>query len=160
MTLPNYLHHAYDNFHRKMPFFGSGLEESLDRIPEADLFRPVGHRTIAQLLEHMLVWRRDLINRLTGQPREKIVVGSPEDWPSGEGKTKADYLAAFAQTKKALQAALAQFDYSTLHDQLHPDYDYTYVDVLEGGFQHDIYHLGQVNLLAALLKAETGRDVG
>lgn len=159
MTLPDYLHHAYENFHRKMPFFGSGLEESLERIPEADLFRPVGHRTIAQLLEHMLVWRKDLINRLTGQPREKIELGSPEDWPNGTGKTKADYLKAFAQTKFEIQAAVAAFDYATLKDQLHPDYDYTNLHVLEGTFQHDIYHLGQVNLLAALLKA-TGRDIG
>ena len=154
MLLSAYLHHAYDNFHRRMPFFGSGLEESLERVAEADLHRPVGHRTVAQLLDHMLVWRQDLINRLTGQPRTKIEIGSPEDWPTNTGRTKADYLADFARTKREIQHALADFDYNRLGEQLHPDYDYTQLNVLEGGFQHDIYHLGQLNLLVALLRAE------
>lgn len=154
MTLPAYLHHAYNNFHRRMPFFGSGLEESLERIPDADFHQPVGHRTIAQLLEHMLVWRYDFIKRLTGQPREKIEIGSQEDWPADTGKSKTDYLKAFADTKVEIQEALAGFDYSTLNDQLHPDYDYTQLNVLEGSFQHDIYHLGQINLIAAVLQKQ------
>ncbi|MEM8585037.1 MAG: hypothetical protein AAGF87_12240, partial [Bacteroidota bacterium] len=62
--MKDYFHHLYDLFHSKLPFYGSGLEESLERIPEADLHRSVGHRTIAQCLEHMLVWRKDLAKRL------------------------------------------------------------------------------------------------
>lgn len=156
LTRP-YLHHLYANFHRRMPFFGSGLEESLERIPEADLHRPVGHRTIAQLLEHMLVWRRDLGQRLLGEPREKIEIGSPEDWPDGAGKTKADFLAEFVTTTDKIKRGLDAFDLDKQNEQLHPDYDYTYVNVLEGGIQHDIYHLGQINLIAALLKQEDRR---
>lgn len=155
MTDTTYFHHAYNNFHRHQPFFGSGLEESLARIPETDLHRPVGHRTIGQLLEHMLAWRYDLVKRLHGQPREKIELNSPRDWPDPAGKTKADYRRAFTETKTRLQEGLAKFDPTKLNDQLHPDYDYTNVELLGGGVQHDIYHLGQINLIAALLRNQS-----
>ena len=149
----DYFQHLYDLLHRRQPFFGSGLEESLERIPEDQLHVPVGHRTIAQLLEHMLAWRRDLGKRLLGEPREKIAMNSPQDWPTPDAsKTKEDYLGELAATTEKIRRGLEAFDPARLTDRLHPDYDYTSVDLLEGGAHHDIYHLGQINLLAALLK--------
>ena len=154
MVTTAYFQHCYANFDRTDPFFGSGLTQSLDRIPEADLHRPVGHRTIAQLLEHMLAWRYDLIKRLHDEPRERIELNSPRDWPDPADRTKAHYLGEFAATAARLKEGLAKFDETKLGDILHPDYEYTSVEMLEGGVQHDIYHLGQINLLAALLKAQ------
>lgn len=152
MQNTHYFVALYETLHRHMPFFGSGIEESLERIPEEHLHRPVGHRTIAQLLTHMLVWREDLIKRLHELPREKIEINSPEDWPEPGDRTKAEYLQAFAETKVKLQDGLAKYDVSKINDLVHPDYDYTNVNVLEGGAQHDIYHLGQVNLLASIIR--------
>ncbi|SER44415.1 DinB superfamily protein [Neolewinella agarilytica] len=152
MTNTDYFVSLYETLHRKMPFFGSGIEESLERIPEEHLHRPVGHRTIAQLLAHMIAWREDLIKRLHELPREKIEINSPEDWPDATGKTKADFLRAFADTKVELQKGLEKYDVSKMYDLVHPDYDYINVNILEGGAQHDIYHIGQVNMLAAILR--------
>ena len=154
MTLSTtYFQHLYDLLHRDHPFFGSGLEESLARIPEQDLYQPIEHRTIAQLLEHMLAWRRDLGKRLLGEPREKIELNTPQDWPQPDpGKTKADYLAELTDTTAKIRRGLETFNMEQLTDKLHPDYDYTSVDLLEGGAHHDIYHLGQINLIAAILK--------
>jgi uncharacterized damage-inducible protein DinB len=151
----DYFHHLYDLVHRKMPFYGSGLEESLERIPEAQLHQKVGHQSIAQLLEHMLAWRHDLGKRLNDLPRNKIVLNSPDDWPAPSGKTKAEYIRAFQEAAKLIREGLDKFDPATLHDKLHPDYDYTNIDLLEGGVHHDIYHLGQINLIAAILKNES-----
>jgi uncharacterized damage-inducible protein DinB len=156
MTSTSYFHHLYDLLHRSHPFYGSGLEESLERIPEADLHRSVGHRSIAQLLEHMLAWRRDLGKRLLDEPRERIELNSPQDWPPPDPtKTKADYLAELTETTEKIRRGLTAFDPARLNDKLHPDHDYTSVDLLEGGAHHDIYHLGQINLIAALLKNPT-----
>lgn len=151
----DYFHHLYDLIHREMPFFGSGLEESLERIPEEHFHEHVGHRSIAELLEHMLAWRHDLGKRLNGIPREKIELNSPEDWPTPSGKTRDEYIKAFQEAAQLIREGLDKFDYSTLQDQLHPDYDYTNVDLLEGGVHHDIYHLGQINLIASILKTRT-----
>ncbi len=146
-----YFHHLYQLLHREKPFFGSGLEESLERIPPEYLHEPVGHRTIAQLLEHMLVWRKDLGNRLLGEPREKIELNSPQDWPQPRPLTKAEYLQEFADSTERLRAGIRRFDPNKINELLHPDYDYTNVDLLEGSAHHDIYHLGQINFISSVL---------
>ena len=154
MTDSNYFHHLYALLHREKPFYGSGLEESLARIPDAHLHEPVGHRTIAQLLEHMLIWRKDLANRLLGEPRENIDMSTGGDWPTPREKTKAAYLQEFAASTERIREGIRRFDPAKIDELLHPDYDYTNVDLLEGSAHHDIYHLGQINLLAALLKTK------
>lgn len=152
MDPANYFAGLYDTLHGKLPWFGTGLEESLEPIPEADWFRPVGHRSIAQLVGHMLAWRYDMLKRLRGEPRQRIELNSPEDWPECGGRTKDDYLRELARTKAELQREIRRFDYAKLYEHVHPDYPYTNVQLLEGNAHHDIYHLGQINLIAALLK--------
>ena len=153
MTSTHYFQTLYDTLHSQRPWYGSGLEESLAPIPEADLHEPVGHRTIAQLLAHMLAWRHDLIKRLHQLPRERIELNTERDWPDARQRSKADFLQEFAETKRLLQEGLVAFDPDTLHDKLHPDHPYTNVQLLEGGVLHDVYHLGQINLIAAILRA-------
>ena len=152
MITTAYFSKLYDTLHGDQPWYGSGLEESIARIPESDIHQPIDHRTIAQLLAHMLAWRYDLIKRLHHEPREKIELDTPQDWPDASNRTKVDFIQEFQQTKELLQQGLHDFDEELLNDKLHPDHEYTNVQLLEGGAHHDIYHLGQINLIAALLK--------
>ncbi len=147
-----YYQEQYRVLHGVMPQFGSGVEESLERIPAEDFHRPVGHRTIAQLIGHLVAWRRNTALRIRGLPRPKIELNSHEDWPDYSGKTKEEMIAEMIETKDALVAALAEFDFSTLSEKLHPEYYYTNLHMLDGAVQHDIYHLGQINLLASILQ--------
>jgi uncharacterized damage-inducible protein DinB len=151
---PAYFQEQYHIMHGKLPMFGSGVEESLEPILEADYHRAVGHRTIAQLIGHVVAWRRNTALRLRRLPRLKIELNSPEDWPDYSGKTKAEMLAELAETKEQMLVAVAEFDYSTSEEKVHPDYYYLKRHILDGAIQHDIYHLGQINLLAALLEAQ------
>jgi uncharacterized damage-inducible protein DinB len=144
----------YRVLHRPRPLFGSGVEESLEPLPEADFHRPVGHRTIAQLIGHIVAWRKNTALRFRNLPRPKIELNSPKDWPDYSGKTKAGMLTELAQTKAEMLQALAEFDYEKINEKLHPDYYYTFRHALDGAVQHDVYHLGQINLIAALLKDE------
>ncbi|WP_020571122.1 DinB family protein [Neolewinella persica] len=146
-----YFQEQYHIMHGKLPMFGRGVEESLEPISEADFHRPVGHRTIAQLIGHMVAWRRNTALRLRRLPRTKIELNSPEDWPDYSGKRKAEMLAELAETKEQMLVAVAEFDYSTSEEKVHPDYYYLNRNLLDGAIQHDIYHLGQINLLASLL---------
>jgi uncharacterized damage-inducible protein DinB len=149
---PAYFLEQYEIMHGKMPLLGSGVEESLEPIPEAYFHQAIGHRTIAQLIGHIVAWRRNTALRLRRLPRPKIELNSPEDWPDYSNKTKADMLAELAETKEQMKVAVAEFDYSTSEEKVHPDYYYLKRHMLDGAIQHDIYHLGQINLLAALLK--------
>lgn len=152
--IPEFFQEQYRVLHLPMPMFGSGMEESLESVAEADFHRPVGYRTIAQLIGHIVAWRRNTALRLRDLPRPKIELNSPEDWPDYSGKSKEEMLAELAGTKDDMIAALAAFDYGRINETLHPDYYYTFRHVLDGAVQHDIYHLGQINLIASLLKAE------
>ena len=147
-----YFQEQYHVLHRKMPLFGSGVEESLEPLAEADFHRVLGHRSIAQLIGHIVAWRRNTALRLRALPRPKIELNSPEDWPDYAGKSKAEMLAELAETKDGMLLALSEFNYGKLEEKLHPDYYYTYRHAIDGAVQHDVYHLGQINLLAALLK--------
>ncbi|MEM9929234.1 MAG: DinB family protein [Bacteroidota bacterium] len=142
----------YHVLHRPMPMFGSGVEESLEPLAEADFHRPVGHQTIARIIGHMVAWRRNTALRFRDLPRPKIELNSPEDWPDYSSKTKAEMLAELAETKEEMLQSLAVFDFGKFNEKLHPDYYYVYQHALDGAIQHDIYHLGQINLLASLLK--------
>jgi len=148
-----YFQEQYHVLHRKMPLFGSGVEESLEPLSEADFHRILGHRSIAQLIGHIVAWRRNTALRLRALPRPKIELNSPEDWPDYSGKLKAEMLAELAETKDGMLTALSEFNYDKLDEKLHPDYYYTYRHAIDGAVQHDIYHLGQINLLTALLKS-------
>ncbi len=141
----------YRVLHGKMPMFGTGVEESLEPIPEADFHRPVGHRTIAQLIGHMVVWRRNTALRLQRLPRPRIELGSPEDWPDYAHKTKAEMLDELDETRQLMLDVLDAFDFDTLEDKLQPDYYYHYRHAIDGAIQHDVYHLGQINLIASIL---------
>lgn len=150
MTL-EFFQEQYRVLHQPLPMFGSGVEESLEPLTEADFHRPVGHRTIAQLIGHIVAWRRNTALRLRDLPRPEIKLDSPEDWPDYSGKSKTEMLAELAITKEEMLEALAAFDYGRIKETLHPDYYYTFRHVLDGAVQHDIYHLGQINLLRSLL---------
>ena len=149
----NFYRDQYQVLHGKMPMFGTGVEESLEPVPEADFHRPVGHRTIAQLIAHMVVWRRNTALRLQRLPRPQIELGSPVDWPDYSQKTKAEMLAELDETRQLMLDALEAFDYATLEDSLHPDHYYRYRHAIDGAIQHDVYHLGQINLIASILRS-------
>lgn len=149
---PEFFQEQYEVLHRPLPMFGSGVAESLAPVPEADFHRAVGHRTIAQLIGHIVAWRRNTALRLRDEPRPKIELNSPEDWPDYSRKSKAEMVTELQETKAGMIAAFAAFDYNRINEKLHPDHYYTFRHVLDGAVQHDIYHLGQINLLAALLR--------
>lgn len=151
MTPDNYKD-QYEVLHGNMPMYGKGVQESLEPIPEEDFHRPVGHRTIAQLVAHMVAWRRNTALRLQKKPRPQIELGSPLDWPDYSGKSKAEMLAELAETKEDMLRALDAFDYGTLEDKVHPEHYYHYRHVIDGAIQHDVYHLGQINLIASVLR--------
>ncbi len=154
MTPANY-QDQYNVLHGKMPMFGSGIEESLEPIPEKDFHRPVGHRTIAQLIGHMVAWRKNSALRFQRLPRPKIELNSPEDWPDYSHKSKKEMLDELAETKALMLQSVEAFDYGTLEERIHPDYYYRNRHALDGAVQHDIYHLGQINLIASILRSSS-----
>ena len=152
MTYPQAIANQLDILHQAKPWFGTGMEESLQPLSEELFHHQLNGRSVARLIGHIIAWRRNAYKRLAGLPYHKIELNTPADWPDYSEKTKIEMLAELVETKKQLQSVFHTFPVEKLDEKLHSDYYYTNRNLLEGIIQHDIYHLGQINLLIALLK--------
>ncbi|MEM9929235.1 MAG: DinB family protein [Bacteroidota bacterium] len=82
-------------------------------------------------------------------------MNSASDWPDCSTLSKAALLTQLEASQKDLLAAIRQNTDELLEEQVPSTYKYTRGDLTIGILQHDIYHLGQINLLVSLLAEPT-----
>lgn len=108
-------------------------------IPEA--------HTIAELVLHMAVWKDAARRRISG---EDYSPPCSADWRPLDRPLEAEWRAALAElvaTHDALRAAVASLDDAAL-ERVVPGQTTTVYATLHGVIQHDLYHAGQIALLA------------
>ena len=149
--LTNYLSTLIQTVYAKQPWYGKGVLESLNKILEERWHEPLGHRTIANLVGHIIAWRNFAIARLDGRTDFGIEMHTEEDWPDCLGLTKATLLQQLADTQTALLSTLASLEDADLETTVPSQYSYNRGDLALGIMQHDVYHMGQINLLISLL---------
>ncbi|TXF88826.1 DinB family protein [Neolewinella aurantiaca] len=149
--LTNYLAKHLNTVYASQPWYGSGVLESLNKIPEEKWHQQHGHRTISDLIGHVIAWRNFAIARLDGRTDFGIEMNTEEDWPDCSGLSKAILLQQLADTQVALLATLERLTDADLDTHFPSQYGYSRGDLALGIMQHDIYHTGQINLLAKLL---------
>jgi uncharacterized damage-inducible protein DinB len=76
------------------------------------------------------------------------------DWPDCSEMSKATLLQQLADTQQSLLANLKLLSNKDLEDYVPAVYLYNKGELAIGVMQHDIYHLGQINLLVSLLENE------
>lgn len=152
--LTNYLATQIQTVYAKQPWYGKGVLESLNKIPEERWHEPLGHRTIANLVGHVIAWRNFAIARLDGRTDFGIEMDTPSDWPDCSGLTKAALLQQLADTQTALLSTLASLEDADLEITVPSQYGYNRGELALGIIQHDVYHTGQINLLVSLLKQQ------
>lgn len=138
------------------PWYGDSLLHKLEQIRPKEAFAtPVpGAHSVAQLTAHILIWRRMLVEKLKGHAEFKIKLNSVEDWPAQQTlqeKGWENLLAELADNHRELLELLSAESDELLErkfDDKHP-----FRHLLEGIIQHDAYHIGQIGLLQARLKA-------
>lgn len=151
LNLIRQLESSYDG----RPWYGESLLQKLEGIGPKEAFAvPVpGVHCIAQVVAHILVWRRVLAGRLSKKPGFKVEIDSAEDWPPVavlQEKGWEQILTELADNQRELISLL-----SSAPDDL-PDTVFsgasTYRDLIEGILQHDVYHSGQIGLLLSVIK--------
>lgn len=152
--LTNYLATQIQTTYAKQPWYGGGVLESLNKIPEDQWYQQHGHRTIADLVGHVIAWRNFAIARLDGRTDFGIEMNTEEDWPDCSGLSKTTLLQQLADTQTALLSTLASLEDADLETTVPSQYGYNRGDLALGIMQHDIYHTGQINLLASLFKKQ------
>lgn len=129
-------------------WYGKNLRTTLADVP-------MSHRTasihdgynLSELLSHVIRWRLYVIDLV--QERVHREVPDKENFPAigaCPDETWNGLIAEFHQTQISLVEALegSSLDFK----QESPKEGYTWGDICFGLMHHDIYHIGQINLLA------------
>lgn len=141
--------------YRDNPWYGFGLLPSLAKLPESSWHEPLGRRTVANMIGHLVAWRNFAIARINDRHDFPIVLHTESDWPDCSDLSRATLLQQLEDSQTALVATLERLDDEELTTHFPADYNYSKGDLALGIMQHDIYHTGQINLLTVLLDEQS-----
>ncbi len=133
------------------PWYGRSLAAILGDVDPAAVFTKPnpGTHSIFEIVHHMYAWRDLLVKRLQGDTKSKISMNSPEDWSPAPNASPEEawkeLIQKLDQNQQALVPALAQWKDEALYLPF-AGTEYPLRTFLDGHFQHDIYHIGQVAL--------------
>lgn len=133
------------------PWYGDNIIDSLERIPTDHWHRLHGHQTIARIVGHVLAWRAELLRHLRDNTDFNLAYKSPEEWPDVSHMTADELRAQLLENQEGLIKAITDLTADELGQTVPARHKYTREEVINGVLQHDLYHLGQINLLASLL---------
>lgn len=155
-TKLSYYTEQFQNLYNGSPWYGDSLRQKLDTVSADEAFSipAPGAHSVAQLVAHVLVWRRLLVERIKGNNDFQIHVNSSRDWPPAgllEAKGWEALLAELDANQTELLALLRTGDDALLERPL-PDGKHAMRLLLDGILQHDVYHIGQIGIALALLR--------
>lgn len=137
------------------PWHGASLVALLSDIPTEHFTRSVapGKKSIAHLLEHILAWRRLVIEVLNGNKGYDVPINSERDWPEPkpEGDSKSYYQSKLETSQQELLLLLNDKADDWLQEQT-PNRSYKNAFLIQGIVEHDLYHSGQIGIFNSLLK--------
>lgn len=135
------------------PWYGESVFEKLDRIKVPEWLHaviPPINTSIAEYLEHMVVWMIYTREMTLGNKTFRVEVNSEADWPPKhilQEKTVEDYRTQFTNLLTDLQEVLYTKNDEWLTEPIPDRFKYSMGALLEGLIQHQVYHLGQIALL-------------
>ena len=130
------------------------FKKKIDTLPEALAFqRPLPDlHSVAELISHILVWRKESMSKLQGH-RSNLTVASPENWLSN------DILRQKGLDTLKSEFYQSQYDLIELIENETDEYlervdadGYKFKYLIEGLIHHDLYHLGQLGIVIKFLK--------
>ncbi len=107
-----------------------------------------GAHSIREIVDHTTVWQRTVRERLEGQPIRSLP--DEEDWPSAGEASEESWAAAVAKLRleyERLRAEARRWCGRDLNERTEGQ-RYTVYEMLHGVVQHNLYHAGQIALLA------------
>lgn len=129
----------------KGAWHGPTVKESLEGLSEADVFNRLANtHSIIELVGHMAAWRRYVAKKLNGDVAYKVTeeLNFPQqgDWE----KT----LNELQESQNELLAAIESSAPANLMQQVPWTQEpFSYYSILHGIIHHDLYHIGQINLI-------------
>ena len=138
------IHNAYQSY----SWHGPNIQSVLQTVsPGHILHRIEDSHNIAEIVSHMIAWRRFAIEKLQGNTEYDVT--EQANWLIINEMNKQEWqqlLVTFQESQDALEAAIHQQS-DQLLEQTVGLRRYNYYILLHGIIQHDLYHLGQIVLL-------------
>lgn len=136
------------------PWYGDSMMEKLNKIDYkiGNNHTSTFTNSVAKLVQHILNWKIFTINKILGDKKYDIELNSSDDWKDINIQTELDWIALIdklRETQRELENVLSIQEDSLL-DNTVPGKTYNFRFLIEGIIQHDIYHLGQIALVAKL----------
>lgn len=135
------------------------FEKKLAAVSPITAFeRPIPDmHSIAELMSHLIEWRREVLSRLNGNPRG-LEMSEAANWRSnaalqaqGWDKLLADFYASQQQVITFLEDKDDAF-LASPYRHADPSFPYDNKYLLMGLIHHDFYHLGQMGMTVKYLK--------
>lgn len=130
---------------------GHSVMDVLEDINYTVAFAPSDKiHCICELVQHMTAWRLFAIRKLQGDPVYEV--STRENWKQFEKRDAAawrEILEDLKSSQTELIDALKMMDDEHLEDEVDKK-AYSYYTLVHGVIHHDLYHLGEIALLARL----------
>jgi hypothetical protein len=147
---------------QRLWYGGAGVTGSLRGVtPDQAAWRPAPKRhSIWELTLHLAYWKYAVRRNLDALPQGAFP-RSPSNWPAvpkppDAQHWKADRALLRSQHTELVEAVRA-FDPRRLDDRVPSSKNYRFVDLMFGIVSHDLYHVGQIQVLKRLYPAGRGR---
>ncbi|SOE23374.1 DinB superfamily protein [Spirosomataceae bacterium TFI 002] len=129
---------------------GPSMMEIINSLPKkaVDQKHGLSKRTIAQLIFHLLAWRKFILQKLDDNIHYNLE-GEDQNWGTAQETSAENWnnlIADLKQAQKDLIEKLDTLDDSLLQKRVPGEY-YDYYKLLTGMIQHDTYHLGMIWVL-------------
>ena len=147
----------HDQVWQGSPWYGSAVMNGLSDITLQEASgRIANQHTIAEILHHMTQWKKFALEKLRGNGGYDIRVDSHADWIMLNDLDEAAWehiKKLYGQVTSDLLAEIPNHPDEIL-DDLVSGRKYTYLELMQGITEHDIYHLGQILLLKKIMRDE------
>lgn len=134
------------------------FEKKLAAVNDSNAFvRPIPDlHSIAELVSHLIEWRKEVMSRLHGNPRG-VEMSDAANWRTNEELMSQGWKNLkknFYDSQKKVIALLEDKndDYlDTPYPHATPEFPYDFKYLLTGLIHHDLYHMGQMGITVKFL---------
>jgi len=148
---------SLNQVYRGAPWYGHGFVEKMETLDWRIVnITPTAHKTsVARLVKHVINWRIFLIEKLKGNAEFNIETDAPNDWTDINIESEEAWKALLQELDDTQEELIRLLDAETddLLDRPVLGRSYNFSFLIEGIGLHDVYHLGQIGLIASQIKS-------
>jgi uncharacterized damage-inducible protein DinB len=151
----NRISNLFEDLYNGDPWIGVNIRDTIKSLTPVEAAKKVfaNSNSIWQILNHLLQWRINLLNRLNGEkafsPVDNYFIEITDTTEEAWKKLLSD----FDKSQEQWLLFLKNADEDSL-DIIEPGSSYSRYTFIHGILQHDAYHLGQISMLAKQVKTK------